>query len=130
MAHRKAELLRTARVPRVRNDYLLWHAQHAPESFEDLKWKAITAHSDYFLLAEICPLICSGRGEYAKGSCSCISGWKGKECELREDECEVSDCNGHGQCDDGRCSCFPGFKGINCEEGKEKFNIIGQIKIP
>ena len=62
-----------------------------------------------------CPILCSGRGQYLKGICKCPPGWKGKECELREDECEVADCSGHGICTNGRCNCSPGFTGTNCE---------------
>lgn len=62
-----------------------------------------------------CPILCSGRGQYLKGICKCPPGWKGKECELREDECEVANCSGHGICTNGRCNCSPGFTGTNCE---------------
>ena len=62
-----------------------------------------------------CPILCSGRGQYLKGICKCPTGWKGKECELREDECEVADCSGHGVCSSGRCNCSPGYTGTNCE---------------
>lgn len=51
------------------------------------------------------------------GECFCNPSWKGKECQLREDECEVADCNGHGDCMDGLCRCFAGYKGFHCEEG-------------
>ncbi|KFM74728.1 Teneurin-3, partial [Stegodyphus mimosarum] len=44
----------------------------------------------------VCPILCSGRGQYVNGACMCSSGWKGKECHLRDDECETADCNGHG----------------------------------
>ncbi|CAG2169498.1 unnamed protein product, partial [Oppiella nova] len=64
----------------------------------------------------VCPVLCSGRGQYANGECQCTSRWKGKECQLREDECEVNDCNGHGDCVDGNCHCFPGYKGKHCED--------------
>ncbi|KAK8719408.1 hypothetical protein OTU49_014053, partial [Cherax quadricarinatus] len=43
-------------------------------------------------------------------------GWKGRECSIRHDECEVPDCNGHGHCVDGRCRCAKGYKGDFCEE--------------
>ena len=65
----------------------------------------------------MCPVLCSGQGSYHKGQCICNSGWHGKECQLREDECEISDCNGHGDCVDGQCQCFPGYKGESCEQG-------------
>lgn len=49
-----------------------------------------------------------------------VLGWKGKECQLRHDECEVADCNGHGHCVSGKCQCLAGYKGTNCEDGKLK----------
>lgn len=73
-----------------------------------------------FLLSEIlgvCPVLCSQRGEYINGECQCNPGWKGKECNLRHDECEVPDCNGHGYCTNGKCICALGFKGKYCTEG-------------
>lgn len=70
-----------------------------------------------FLFPGVCPVLCSHRGEYINGECQCNPGWKGKECSLRHDECEVSDCNGHGHCVNGKCVCVGGYKGKFCEEG-------------
>ncbi len=42
------------------------------------------------MLPGACPLLCSGRGEYKNGECACKPGWKGKECSIRYEECEVS----------------------------------------
>lgn len=70
----------------------------------------------------VCPVLCSQRGEYINGECQCNPGWKGKECSLRHDECEVPDCNGHGHCTNGKCSCVRGYKGKFCEEGKYNIN--------
>ncbi|XP_048526396.1 teneurin-m-like isoform X2 [Dendroctonus ponderosae] len=64
----------------------------------------------------VCPVLCSQRGEYINGECQCNPGWKGKECQLRHDECEVPDCNGHGHCANGKCNCIRGYKGKFCEE--------------
>lgn len=61
-------------------------------------------------------MLCSQRGEYINGECQCNPGWKGKECSLRHDECEVPDCNGHGHCVNGKCSCVRGYKGKFCED--------------
>lgn len=66
----------------------------------------------------VCPVLCSQHGEYINGECQCNPGWKGKECSLRHDECEVPDCNGHGHCVSGKCQCVRGYKGKFCEEGK------------
>ena len=77
--------------------------------------------------AGVCPVLCSQRGEYINGECQCNPGWKGKECSLRHDECEVPDCNGHGHCVNGKCACVRGYMGKFCEEGKF-FNITSLIK--
>lgn len=69
------------------------------------------------LLPVTCPVLCSGRGQYLNGECVCQAGWKGKECHLRKDECEVPNCNGHGDCSEGICRCFAGYKGDHCETG-------------
>lgn len=68
--------------------------------------------------------MCSQKGEYINGECQCNPGWKGKECQLRHDECEVPDCNGHGHCVTGKCSCVRGYKGKFCEEGKWLLHIL------
>lgn len=47
-------------------------------------------------------------------------GWKGLECQLKHDECEVADCNGHGKCVNGNCLCARGFTGPSCEQSKFK----------
>ncbi|KAA0190904.1 hypothetical protein HAZT_HAZT005296 [Hyalella azteca] len=69
--------------------------------------------------------MCSGQGEYVEGRCVCLPGWKGPECNLRYDECEVPDCSGNGHCVDGRCSCAMGFKGEFCQEGE--FNTTNPL---
>ena len=66
----------------------------------------------------VCPLLCNAHGSYVSGECVCQPGWKGKECQLRHSECEVSDCNGHGRCVDGGCRCIKGFKGEFCDQGE------------
>jgi hypothetical protein len=75
----------------------------------------IFQNSSFF--SGVCPVLCSQRGDYINGECQCNPGWKGKECSLRHDECEVPDCNGHGHCISGKCSCVRGYKGTFCEEG-------------
>ena len=66
-----------------------------------------------------CPLLCGGHGDYVNGECDCQPGWKGKECSLRHDECEISDCSGHGHCQEGRCVCMKGFTGEFCQKGTQ-----------
>lgn len=70
----------------------------------------------------VCPVLCSGRGDYINGQCQCNPGWKGRECSLKHDECEVPDCSGHGKCSGGKCLCGRGFKGEFCDIGKIEFN--------
>lgn len=65
---------------------------------------------------ELCPVLCNGRGSYSGGRCVCQPGWKGTECQLRDEECEPADCSGHGECIDGACKCFQGYKGSACDQ--------------
>ena len=77
-------------------------------------------YTDHFLqfhFSGACPLLCGGHGDYINGECECHPGWKGRECSLRHDECEVSDCSGRGHCQDGKCICMQGFTGEFCEQG-------------
>lgn len=80
----------------------------------------------------MCPVLCNQRGEYVNGECQCNPGWKGKECSLRHDECEVVNgqtCSGHGHCQpSGKCQCIRGYKGANCEEGKVFISIICLVR--
>ena len=76
---------------------------------------------NFILLLGACPLLCGGHGDYVNGECECHPGWKGRECILRHDECEVSDCSGRGHCQDGKCICMQGFAGEFCENGKLYF---------
>ena len=71
-----------------------------------------------FFIAGMCPVLCSGHGDYEDGQCRCFPGWKGLECQLRHDQCEVADCNGHGQCVNGKCVCARGYTGNACQQSK------------
>lgn len=64
------------------------------------------------------PVLCSGNGQYSKGTCQCYSGWKGAECDVPMNQCIDPACGGHGSCIDGNCVCSAGYKGEHCEEGK------------
>lgn len=79
-------------------------------------YPSILARDLFFVFVGVCPVLCSQKGEYINGECQCNPGWKGKECSLRHDECEVPDCNGHGHCVNGKCACIRGFKGKFCAE--------------
>ena len=69
-------------------------------------------------LPGVCPVLCNGHGDYIDGACSCHPGWKGRECGLRHEECEVQDCSGRGQCLEGKCKCMQGFTGEHCQKGE------------
>lgn len=70
------------------------------------------------VFAAACPVLCSGNGQYSKGTCQCYSGWKGAECDVPMNQCIDPSCGGHGSCIDGNCVCSAGHKGEHCEEGK------------
>lgn len=55
---------------------------------------------------------------YIRGQCQCHAGWKGIECDIKENECVVPNCNGNGVCVGGKCECHEGFKGVDCGSGK------------
>ncbi len=67
-------------------------------------------------LPGVCPVLCSGHGFYGGGRCHCLDGWKGAECDVREEECEVHDCSGHGECREGVCVCRRGWTGRHCQK--------------
>ncbi|XP_049504860.1 teneurin-2, partial [Panthera uncia] len=71
-----------------------------------------------FQIFAACPVLCSGNGQYSKGTCQCYSGWKGAECDVPMNQCIDPSCGGHGSCIDGNCVCSAGHKGEHCEEGK------------
>lgn len=77
----------------------------------------ILHHVNVFNFSGVCPVLCSGHGEYAGGKCHCSEGWKGAECDIPAHDCEPTDCSGRGQCVAGHCNCKPGWKGSKCDEG-------------
>lgn len=83
--------------------------------------------------AAACPVLCSGNGQYDKGSCVCYSGWKGPECDIPATQCIDPLCSGHGTCTDGNCVCSIGYKGQNCAEGESwcfcGFAIIKDVRV-
>ena len=50
----------------------------------------VTTSFNAILHLGVCPVLCSGQGEYVNGECKCRPGWKGKECHIRYEDCEVS----------------------------------------
>lgn len=105
-----------------------WYVQSSSES----KWFLITVSFILLLTSWIlgaCPTLCNGNGNYIRGQCQCHHGWKGQECDIREDECEVPNCNGNGRCVDGKCVCHTGFKGLDCGEGMWKFEHLDVLHI-
>ena len=79
--------------------------------------------SHCFFIAGMCPVLCSGHGDYEDGQCRCFPGWKGLECQLRHDQCEVADCSGHGQCVNGKCVCARGYTGNACQQSKYNYHV-------
>lgn len=67
--------------------------------------------SRFFIVLGVCPVLCSGHGQYGGGICHCEEGWKGPECDVPEGDCRIADCSGHGKCVRGFCQCKPGWKG-------------------
>lgn len=63
----------------------------------------------------MCPVLCSAHGHYGGGICHCEEGWKGPECDVPINECQVPGCTGHGRCIEGDCHCERGWKGQFCE---------------
>ena len=80
--------------------------------------------SFFFPRAGVCPLLCSGHGYYGGGRCHCQDAWKGSECEIHVEECEVPDCNGHGKCKEGVCLCDKGWTGKSCDQSKSTTYVL------
>ncbi|CAH1231914.1 TNXB [Branchiostoma lanceolatum] len=60
-----------------------------------------------------CPNQCSGRGRCVNGTCDCITGWSGEDCNLGN----CTDCSeDHGRCELGFCVCEPGWEGPACDQ--------------
>ena len=53
----------------------------------------------------MCPVLCSGQGDYSGGECVCRPGWKGKECNVRW----VSRCV---TCHVSRVTCLVQVRGV------------------
>ena len=69
-------------------------------------------------------MLCSSNGEYEEGACRCYPGWKGAECSIRHNECEVPDCNNHGNCVAGECQCSRGYTGEFCQLGELSLSFL------
>ena len=74
-------------------------------------------------------MLCSGHGDYGGGKCHCEQGWKGEECNVRFDECNVPDCNQQGDCIGGQCVCESGWTGPHCDIRELKFNTKFQFTL-
>jgi hypothetical protein len=60
-------------------------------------------------------VLCSGHGQYLRGTCRCLSGWTGPECEQKVQSCDHESCGENGSCIGGICVCSPAFSGSRCE---------------
>lgn len=70
-----------------------------------------------FSFLAVCPVLCSGNGIFTSGKCHCHQGWKGVDCNVPSNICEVPNCNRNGQCNtNGECVCDKGFRGKFCNE--------------
>ena len=74
-------------------------------------------------------MLCSSNGEYEEGACRCCPGWKGAECSIRHNECEVRDCNNHGNCVAGECQCSRGYTGQFCQLGESLLHSLSLDKV-
>uniref|UniRef100_A0A8B9HXL3 Sushi, von Willebrand factor type A, EGF and pentraxin domain-containing protein 1 n=1 Tax=Astyanax mexicanus TaxID=7994 RepID=A0A8B9HXL3_ASTMX len=64
--------------------------------------------------------------------CECVQGYRGKLCEVDEDECEPNPCVNGATCEDGvgsyTCRCPPGFNGTRCEtEMSSSFDLEFEV---
>ncbi len=62
-------------------------------------------------------IICNNGGTCVDGTCACLDGFSGPNCDS-EDLCitESIECFNGGVCENGACQCPTGFTGENCEE--------------
>lgn len=54
------------------------------------------------------------------GTCICLPGFKGDNCETSD--CLEPNCSNNGACVDGQCWCKMGWRGVNCSEIDTRFN--------
>merc|ERR1711868_87781 len=61
------------------------------------------------------PNPCQNGGECSgAGSCSCLDGWLGENCET-SDPCNPDPCQNGGTCSEGSCTCTDEYTGNQCE---------------
>ncbi|KAL9970142.1 hypothetical protein ACROYT_G022469 [Oculina patagonica] len=53
-------------------------------------------------------------------NCTCVVGYRGKDCEINIADCAGSPCQNNGRCtdlvNDYNCTCIPGYTGKNCTQ--------------
>lgn len=102
------------------------YAKHGARQTQSFRCRSPVTWCSLIGFPAACPVLCSGNGQYSKGTCQCYSGWKGAECDVPMNQCIDPSCGGHGSCIDGNCVCAAGYKGEHCEEGKHR-EIAGQL---
>lgn len=61
---------------------------------------------------------CTDGKEVNEYSCTCASGWTGRNCDVDIDECQLGYCQNNATCNNTlgnyACACLPGFTDHNC----------------
>lgn len=57
---------------------------------------------------------CGTHGNCTNGTCTCLDGWTGAQCNTPPDPCFNVNCLNGGMCSGGVCTCVGGFTGANC----------------
>lgn len=97
---------------------VIWYSGNTPHSITSYSISPRNTTPPSSISTGVCPVLCSSHGQYGGGVCHCHQGWKGRECDVPDTDCEVPDCGGRGACIGGSCHCSPGWKGQHCLQGE------------
>ena len=68
-----------------------------------------------------CDDVNCNNGTCLEGTCHCLEGWEGVNCNVKIDPCLGINCN-NGTCNEAICNCDEGYEGEFCEtEIREKY---------